>query len=172
MRRLGECRCTSRWIWLLGAVAAVVMLGGCTAKVAPADENGLPPHFSVELVLPQQIVAGEQGRYSVEVSKDGKPVEGVDEAEFVFWLEGDREKAVAVRAEETAPGVYRALHTIEQDGLYVVQSRVEMKDGLLVPAKHLAVGAEAVNSLAHLQEAMQLGSEAAQEEGGGGHHDH
>ena len=146
------------WAWPLLLAA---LLCGCTAKAAATDESGLPPHLTVNLHLPAKLETGAQSVFTVEVLKGGKPLENADKAEFIIWPEGKKEASVTVKANEASPGVYTVSHTITEEGLYVVQSRISAANEQVMPAKRFAVGADAIERLALLESATETGAAAA-----------
>lgn len=143
----------------------IILLCGCTAKTAEADESGLPPHLTVHLQLPEHIQSNTPTVFSVAVSKGGEPLKSADKAEFVIWKEGHKESAMIMNAVESSPGVYSITKQISEEGLYVVQSRISSADGQVMPAKRFAIGASAVEQLAVLEEAQKSGVSAPAENG-------
>ncbi|WP_168121199.1 FixH family protein [Paenibacillus sp. HB172176] len=131
----------------------MLVLGGCAMTEKPAVDNGLPPHISVQLHLPEAdaVESGREGVYSIEASKNGQPLEDAETAEFIIWQEEHPEKKTIIPATETSPGVYTAAHAIEEDGLYIVKSHLVADGDQVMPAKRMAVGSDAVTRLAQLQ---------------------
>ncbi|MBD2870216.1 FixH family protein [Paenibacillus arenilitoris] len=157
----------SSWAWPLLLVLA---LCGCTANTTETDENGLRPHVTVDLSLPEKPETGIPGLYFVKVSKSGKPLRHAEQADFVIWPEGKEESAVTVKAEETSPGVYSVSHTIEVEGIYLIQSRINADGEQVMPAKRIAIGAHAVEQLAVMEAAQKSGTAAPADAGGHHHH--
>lgn len=151
------------WAW---PILLIVLLCGCTAKVAETDENGLPPHISVDLQLPEEFKIGSSNVFSVQVSKRNVPLEHAEKAEFVIWPEDDKNAAVIIQADEPSPGSYVVSYAIEKEGLYVVQSRVKFADAQVMPTKRFAIGDQAIERLAQLEsdQATDVSAPAA------GHH--
>jgi hypothetical protein len=56
-----------------------VLLSGCTAKIAETDESGLTAHLTVDLHLPKQLDLNSKRGYSVEVSKNNRPLEHIEQ---------------------------------------------------------------------------------------------
>jgi hypothetical protein len=139
-------------IVLLGVILLLgVLSSGCTAKIAETDENGLPAHLTVDLHLPKQLDLGSKSNFSVEVFKNNQPLEHAEQAEFIFWPEGNREAAVTVKATESSPGVYSASHSITMEGIYLVQSSISAKNEKVLPIKRFAVGSKAVEQLIQME---------------------
>ncbi len=141
-----------------------VIVSGCTAKIAETDESGLPPHLTVDLHLPKQLDLGSESSFSVEVFKNNRPLEHAEKAEFIFWPEGNREAAVTVKATESSPGVYSVSHSISNEGIYLVQSRISAKNEKVLPIKRFAVGSKAVEQLIQMK--------SAKESSGHSHYEH
>ncbi|MGE6663897.1 FixH family protein [Paenibacillus xylanexedens] len=137
-----------KWI---SPVLLVVLLCGCTAKIAETDESGLPPHISVNLQLPEALAIGSSNVFSVQVSKSNVPLEHAEIAEFVIWPENDEDSAVTIKADESSPGSYAVSYVIEKEGLYVVQSRIQFADAQVMPTKRFAIGDHAIERLAQLE---------------------
>jgi len=152
----------SLWAWPL---LLIILLCGCTAKTAETDESGLPPHLTVHLQLPEQILSNTPSVFSVAVSKSGEPLKNAVKAEFIIWKEGHKESAMTMNAVESSPGVYSITKQINEEGLYVVQSRISSADEQVMPAKRFAIGAHAIEQLAVLEEAQKSGVSAPAESG-------
>ncbi|WP_339308042.1 FixH family protein [Paenibacillus sp. FSL R5-0519] len=135
----------------MSPVLLVVLLCGCTAKVAETDENGLPPHISVDLQLPEELKIGSSNVFSVQVSKRNVPLEHAEKAEFVIWPENDKDAAVIIQADEPSPGSYEVSYVIEKEGLYVVQSRIQFADAQVMPTKRFAIGNQDIERLVQLE---------------------
>ncbi|MGO4542861.1 FixH family protein [Paenibacillus sp. 2TAB19] len=147
-----------KWLWLL---MLILLFCGCTVKTTATDESGLPPHLTVDLHVPDEWILGKPSLFSVEVTKSSKPVQNAEKAEFVIWLEGNKESAITIAAKEESPGVYSVTHTLNEEGLYVVQSRINSANEQVMPAKRFAIGAHAIEQLAVLEEAQRSGTPAA-----------
>lgn len=152
-------------VWPL--LTILLLLCGCTAKATQTDGSGLPPHMSVNLQLPNKLETGISSVFSVEVSKSNKPLEKANEAEFIIWPEDHEESAVTIQAEERSAGLYSASYVIEQEGLYLVQSRIKFDDEQVMPTKRFAIGAYAIERLAQLESAQHSGGPPP---AAGGHH--
>ncbi|MCR2802754.1 FixH family protein [Paenibacillus soyae] len=156
---------------ILAGTASLLLLGllcGCTARTpSGADENGLHPHVTVEMSLPETFEIGRDAKFTLEAKKNGELLANADSAEFVFWPEGHKDAAVIVPAEEISPGEYAASYTVREEGVYVVQSRLRSAGEIIMPAKRFAIGPEAVDLLIQLEEAQKNDAPAA---AGGGHH--
>lgn len=98
----------------MSPVLLVVLLCGCTAKVAETDENGLPPHISVDLQLPEELKIGSSNVFSVQVSKRNVPLEHAEKAEFVIWPENDKDAAVIIQADEPSPVRMKSLMLLKK----------------------------------------------------------
>jgi hypothetical protein len=140
-----------------------VCLTGCTAKITETDESGLPPHLTVEMHLPKQLEIGSKNNFSVEVFKNNQPLEHAELAEFIFWPEGNKEAAITVKATESSPGVYLVSHSITQEGIYLVQSRISAKNEKVLPIKRFAVGSKAVEQLIQMESAKEQSDDAHNE---------
>lgn len=150
---------------LLGLILVIVMLSGCTAKTGTIDERGLRPHLTVDLQLPEQMAPGEPGQVTLKVELQGEPVAA--EVQFVFWPEGEPDKAMEADAMSVGGGQYQTIMELPEEGVYVVRAHVTA-DGLeAMPAKWLAIGQDAVQQLAALEADQAQEAPAA---GGGGHH--
>ncbi|OME87969.1 hypothetical protein BK120_01205 [Paenibacillus sp. FSL A5-0031] len=143
----------------------VVLLCSCTAKSAEVDESGLPPHLTVNLLLPENLEIEKPNHFSVEVLKSGKPMINADQAQFIIWQEDDQSSAVTIQAEQLSPGVYSVTHSIAKEGLYVVQSRIHFANDQVMPAKRFAIGKDAIEKLAMLESAQHSGEPAPVESG-------
>ncbi|CAM4405362.1 FixH family protein [Paenibacillus alkaliterrae] len=132
-----------------------VLLSGCTAKIAETDASGLPAHLTVGLHIPKQLDIGNKSNFSVEVFKNNQPLEKAEQAEFIFWPEGNREAAVTVKATESSPGVYSVSHSITMEGIYLVQSSISGKNDKVLPIKRFAVGSKAVERLIQMESSKE-----------------
>ncbi|OAS15071.1 hypothetical protein [Paenibacillus oryzisoli] len=141
------------------------VLPGCTAKIAETGENGLRAHLTVDMHLPKQLELNTKRDYSIEILKNNEPQKNAEQAEFVFWPEGNKEAAITLKATETAPGMYSVSHSIEKEGIYLVQSRVSVKNEKVYPIKRFAVGATAVEQLIQMESAKE-----SSEDSHSGHH--
>ncbi|WP_238651812.1 FixH family protein [Paenibacillus piscarius] len=141
----------NKWIW---PILLLTLLCGCTAKVAETDESGIPPHISVDLVLPEDLEMGSSNVFSIKVSKSNEPLAHAEKAEFVLWKENNKDAAVTIQANESSPGLYSASYVIEEEGLYFVQSRIKFLDAQVMPTKRFAIGAQALERLAQLENAQ------------------
>lgn len=154
------------YLWA-GTLLLVTLLCGCTAKTSEVDESGLTPHLSVNLKLPEQLEADIPSIFSVEVTKSGKPLENAEQAEFVIWPEGEESSTVTIQAEESLPGTYSATYLINEEGLYVIQSRIRSANEQVMPAKRFAIGTHAIERLALLESTQHSSAPLPAE---GGHH--
>ncbi|QGQ97712.1 hypothetical protein EHS13_23875 [Paenibacillus psychroresistens] len=128
-----------------------VLLSGCAMKIAEIDESGLPTHLTVEVHLPKHLDLNSKNDFSVEVFKNNRPLEHAEQAEFIFWPEGNREAAIVVKATESSPGVYSVSHSITKEGIYLVQSRISVQNERVLPIKRFAVGSKAVEQLIQME---------------------
>ncbi|MEK3884519.1 FixH family protein [Paenibacillus sp. PL2-23] len=155
-----------------GSISLLLLasLSACTAKTPEGtDEKGLHPHVTIDMRMPDRFQVGVDSAFTVEVKKNGELVTGAEYAEFLFWPDGHKDDAIAVPAVESSPGIYSAPYAAPEEGIYVVQTKVQSGDDLIMPAKRFAIGTHAVEQLIQLEEAQQSG-EAAPEAGGHHHH--
>ncbi|CAH1209434.1 hypothetical protein PAECIP111893_03021 [Paenibacillus plantiphilus] len=152
------------------AILLNALLSGCTANVNSTDERGLLPHLTVDLQIPEQLQAGTEGTFTMIVHQNGEPFEAAaDSAAFEIWPEGQRENSITIPGKLDGAGVYTASPTLDVGGIYVVRCRVSSTNYEVMPSKRFAIGEEAVNHLAMLEE--QASSEdSAPDSGDGGHH--
>jgi hypothetical protein len=141
-----------------------ILVSGCTTKTSETDENGFLSHLTVDLHLPKQLELGSKSDFSVEVFKNSRPFERAEQAEFIFWPEGNKEEAITVKTTESSPGVYSVSHSVTKEGIYLVQSRISAKNEKVLPIKRFAVGSKAVEQL------IQMGITEASSESHNEHH--
>ena len=157
-----------RWNGMTGALLlslAAAMLSGCTAQTGIVDEQGLRPHLAVDLQLPAQLAPGERGQVTLDVELLGDPVAA--EVSFAYWPEGEPGKVVEAAASSEDKGRYQTDLVLPEEGIYVVRAQVAAGGLEVMPAKWLAIGADAVEQLAVLEATQSQEAPAA---GGGGHH--
>ncbi|RXZ82917.1 hypothetical protein EBB07_08350 [Paenibacillaceae bacterium] len=152
---------------LLSILLAVLLLSGCTASVNTADEQGLLPHLTVDLQVPNPVQPGVEYRFTIVVQQDGQPIEA-DKVTFEFWPEGVREDSIAMMGMRDGAGTYFINQTMPGEGVYVVRSLVSSANYEVMPAKRFAIGEEAVKQLALLED--QEASAVPAPSGGGHHH--
>lgn len=168
MKMMIQKRITISAISGICSVLLLALLCGCTAQTPPVtNENGLPPHVTAELRLPEMFEVGAETTFSLEAMKNGELLANADSAEFLFWPDGHKEAAVVVPAVEVAPGTYEAPYTAQEEGVYVVQSRVQASGEIVMPAKRFAIGTESVEQLIHLEESQKNDAHSS-----GGRHPH
>lgn len=155
------------WVW---SSLLIVLLCGCTAKMTETDGNGLPPHISVNLKLPESLRLGNSNDFSVQVSKSNIPLEHAETAEFVIWPESDKASAVTLKADERSPGLYAVSYVIEQEGLYLIQSRIKFADAQVMPTKRFAIGDHAIERLAEIESYQHTDADAPDPTPASSHH--
>lgn len=137
---------------LLLLLFLTLILSGCTATAADTDENGLIPHLTVDLQLPAKLQMNKAVTLSLTVQRSSQPFEEAEEAAFTIWREDTPEETITLPAIQRLPGVYEADHTFASEGLYVIQSHVLATDMEVMPSKRLAIGSEALEQLAQLEQ--------------------
>ncbi|GIQ69559.1 hypothetical protein DUZ99_18700 [Xylanibacillus composti] len=151
-------------------LSACLLLSGCTANVSSTDENGLLPHLTVDLQVPELIEAGQNAMFTILVQENGQPYEDAEHVEFEIWPVDHRQDGVTVTGEQVAPGTYTASSIIAEEGLYMIQCRIISEEYAVMPAKHFAIGEAAVHQLLELQEQAKAGVSVGNSSGSGGHH--
>ncbi|MCR8659579.1 FixH family protein [Paenibacillus endoradicis] len=130
----------------------VFIISACTAKVENTDENGLTPHLTVDLQLPSDIELNKAITLSLTVQKSSQPFEQAEEAKFKIWQENSPDEAIILPAIQRTPGVYEVNHIFTSEGLYIIQSYVSSSGMEVMPSKRLAIGSEALEQLAQLEQ--------------------
>lgn len=130
----------------------VFILSACTANVDNTDENGLIPHLTVDLQLPSDIELNKVTTLSVTVQNNNQPFDQAEEASFKIWQEESPDKAITLQATQQTSGVYEVDHEFTSEGLYVIQVHVLSSDMEVMPSKRLAIGSEALEQLAQLEQ--------------------
>lgn len=116
------------------------------------DENGLRPHLTIDLQVPTNIKTDEIISLSAIVQKSNQPFEHAEEAVFTVWLEDNPEQQVVLPATQHSPGIYEAEYVFPAEGLYIIQSHVLAVDMEVMPSKRVAIGKEAMEHLALLEQ--------------------
>lgn len=143
----------------------MIILSSCTTDVADTDERGFSPHLTVDLQIPANIELQQIVVLKLDVKKSGKPFEQAELAEFIIWSENKMDQAVTVKASESSPGLYEAEHVFSEDGIYILKSHVASSNLEVMPAKRIAIGAEAIERIAALEQ-----HETGESESSANHH--
>jgi hypothetical protein len=138
----------------------MIILSSCTTSVAGKDEHGFSPHLTVDLQVPANIELQQKIPLILKVIKSGEPFEDAEQAIFAIWQEDHKDQAVTIPASESSPGLYEAEHIFSAEGIYILQSRVASSNLEVMPAKRIAIGPEAIEKLALLEQ-HQEGESAA-----------
>mgnify|MGYP000666386385 CR=1 FL=1 len=130
------------------------LLTGCTANVSSTDENGLSPHLTVDLQLPEQIEVNQSALFTILVHENGDPYEGADRVEFEIWPVDQRQDSVRLPGNPTASGTYTVSTSLAEEGVYTIRCHVISEQYHVMPTKQFAIGEAAVHQLL-LQEQAQ-----------------
>lgn len=153
-------------------LAALLLLGACTAQTGNVDEHGLRPHLNVDLQIPKELNLHQDETFTIKLTQGGKPAT----AEFVtfeFWPEGQPEQKVSAQGAPTSAdsGVYTAQYAMPDNGIYVVRCLVTSGSMEAMPAKRFAMGEKAVLHLAEAEKQESAGN-SGEGDAAAGHHHH
>lgn len=165
-----------KYSYIFALTLILLLMSGCTVQKTTFDVHGFPPYVTVDMSFEPLVQPNKQTILTAKVSNGGEATTIPSLATFAVWPEGQPEHAIQVEAEQTTEGTFTAPYTFAAEGLYVVQFHYKNDTEEVLPAKRLAVGAQAIEQLATLEKAAENSdaSSGASEHGGGhgGHHSH
>lgn len=157
---------------LVTTLAAALLTSACTANTSALDEQGLLPHLTVDLQLPEPLPertpVGSLAQFRATVKKNGS-LAHVDRVTFQIWPEDRLEQRIEATG-VLREGSYVVEHLLDAEGIYIVRCFVQAGALEAMPAKRFAIGQDAVLRLAELERQQSAQASATDQSGGDHHH--
>jgi len=108
-----------------GLIGMAMLLGACqNAAQPPASSSPIAVTLTIE---PQSVQPGDEVRFRLSVTQDGKPVDDAQEAKVELWREGEAQHEF-LPAAHRGGGVYEAQKRLDQPGRYHVMYHVTARE--------------------------------------------
>ena len=155
---------------LLGLIAALVLLSGCTAQNSEKD-NEVSQIINADIIIPARIPLNTESELSVKLSQGTDIVEDADDVQFEIWKVDTQEEIELIKAEYEKDGIYSIHVTFEENGLYYVQTHVTARAMHVMPKKQFVAGTATKEELEILEKNSQ-NQEAPSDNGDDRFHHH
>jgi hypothetical protein len=130
-------------------------LSACSSEqnVANLYKQELP--LEVEIITPEFFSSTKQETIKVNLTQDGKRVEGADFVHFEIWKQDGSIKYIMEQAESEGNGTYRLSNKFEREGLYFIKVHASKDGSIIMPQKQFIVGELSKSDLNFLKNGSQ-----------------
>ncbi|MCL6517678.1 FixH family protein [Alicyclobacillus sp.] len=114
------------WVRGMLAAACVVATAGCggAAATPPSSATSDKPLASVAMTAPRDAAVGQAVTLQVQVTRQGAPVNQLDDVLFEVWPDQTGAEHRMMHAKRTGDGLYTASYTFPKPGKYWVMYHV------------------------------------------------
>lgn len=96
--------------------------------------------LDVEFVVPETAEVGETVELKATVTYGGEKVVDADEVEFEYWLQGNKEESLTVKAHNNEDGTYTAEVSFDADGIYEMYAHTTARELHTMPKISITIG--------------------------------
>ena len=125
--------------FLILFITLIFMMTGCTNSESEVNKEEERELLEVDLIAPEDILAGNEVVLAAEVKLGEEKVEDADEVKFEVRKVGD-ENSEMIEAAHQGKGMYEIKKIFKEDGEYLVTAHVTARSMHNMPSEKITVG--------------------------------